>query len=447
VKYCQQHPSRSSSSKQCAVIAGTLALLFLAAVSAAQAQSLTVLHEFTGGVDGGAPMAGLVQDSGGNLYGTTTAGGAGGSCAFGECGVVFRISHRGSVESPIYTFKGAPNDGQSPEARVTFGPDGALYGTTFAGGTGSCVGGGGGCGTVYKLQPPPTFCASFTCPWKETILYSFTSFADGLFPMAEVVFDRAGNIYGTTRSGGNGPCNYGAYSGCGTVFELTPNGNGTWSKSTLYSFQGGAKDGIDPESALVFDQAGNLYGTTVYGAGTGCVLSNGCGIVFELTPSGSAWIETVLHIFTDGADGGQPVGGVIFDSKGNLYGGADTGPGEFGLGTIFELSPQQGGGWNFNVLYTIAGGGAEYPNPLSIDAAGNLYWSGGGGNGSGAVGTLTYSIGGWSYTTLYSCASDGSQGFFPAGKVVLDAQGNIYGTNADGPYPSPDAGTVWELTP
>ncbi len=423
-------------------------LTLVLTVVTAQAQTLTVLHEFTGGADGGGPVAGLALDSGGNLYGTTVSGGTGGACEFGQCGVAFRISHRGSVETPIYTFKGEPNDGESPYARVIFGPDGALYGTTFAGGTGSCIGGGGGCGTVFKLQPPPTFCASFNCPWQETILHSFTSSADGVFPLAEVVFDAAGNLYGTTRSGGTGPCNYGSYSGCGTVFELTPNSNGTWTKSTLYSFQGGANDGIDPESALVFDQAGNLYGTTVFGAGTGCELNNGCGIVFKLTPSGSGWAETVLHIFTDGADGGEPVGGVIFDGQGNLYGGASAGPGEFGLGTIFELSPQQGGGWSFNVLYTLGDGEADYPNPLTIDAAGNLYWSGGnGGVGSGAVGTLAYSSGQWSYTTLYSFAADGSQGDFPSGKVVLDAQGNIYGTNSAGPYPSPDAGTVWELTP
>lgn len=438
--------SRPSSTTYRVFLAALLAVAWF--TIAAQAQTLTVLHEFTGGADGGGPLGGLFQDSGGNLYGTTTEGGGGGSCEFGECGVVFRISHRGGIETPIYAFKGAPNDGESPYARVIVGPDGALYGTTFSGGTGSCIGGGGGCGTVFKLQPPPTFCPSFNCPWKETILYTFTSSADGLFPMAEVVFDRAGNLYGTTRSGGNGPCNYGSYSGCGTVFELSPNGNGTWTKSTLYSFQGGANDGIDPESALVFDQAGNLYGTTVYGAGTSCELNDGCGIVFKLTPSGSGWTETVLHIFTGNSDGGLPAGGVIFDSQGNLYGGAGYGPGEFGLGLIFEFSPEQGGGWSFNVLYTLGDGEADYPNPLTIDAAGNLYWSGGGGGiGSGAVGTLRYSNGSWSYTTLYSFAADGSQGFFPAGKVVLDARGNLYGTNSAGPYPSPDAGTVWELTP
>lgn len=443
---CEQRAGFNRYLRFFVVVSAALALFLLGGMSAARAQTLTILHEFTDGADGSGPEGGVVLDSAGNVYGTTLFGGTGGNCGSGQCGVVFRVSRRG-VESPIYTFKGPPNDGESPYDRVIFGPDGALYGTTFAGGPGSCIGGGGGCGMVFKLQPPPHFCSSFNCPWQETILYSFTSSADGLFPLAEVVFDHAGNLYGTTRSGGNGPCNYGSYSGCGTVFELTPNSNGTWTKTTLYSFQGGANDGIDPESALVIDAAGNLYGTTVFGAGTGCELDNGCGIVFQLTPSASGWTEKILHVFTDGADGGEPVGGVIFDSQGNLYGGAGTGPGEFGLGTIYELSPQQGGGWNFNVLYTLADGEADYPNQLTMNAAGNLYWSGSGGVGSGAVGTLTYSNGTWSYTNLYSFAADGSQGFFPEGKVVLDAEGNIYGTNAAGPYPAPDAGTVWELTP
>ncbi len=422
------------------------AILLMVTATQTQAQTLDVLHTFTGGADGGDPMAGLTQDSAGNLYGTTYFGGTGGNCGEGECGVVFRVTHHGSgwVETPIYTFKGVP-DGAYPMARVIFGPDGALYGTTFAGGTDSSC--GLGCGTVFKLQPPPAFCASISCPWRETVLHSFALENDGNDPQAEVVFDQAGNLYGTTQWGGTGACQ------CGTVFKLTHNADGSWSETILYSFQGGTNDGQEPLAGLVFDQAGNLYGTTEFGGGTGCELNRGCGTVFELTPSGSGWTETVLHIFTDGADGAYPNSGVIFDSQGNLYGAAAAGGQgiDTGNGTVFELTPVQGGGWNFSVQYTFNyyNNEANGPGPLTMDAAGNIYGSsdGGGAYGAGTAYKLTRSNGGWSYATLYSFGSgDGSQGFFPEGKVVLDTQGNLYSTASQGPYPSPDAGTVWELT-
>ncbi len=428
---------------QSAGIMGTV--FFLSAI--APAQTLTVLHTFTDGADGGflAPSmsGGITRDSGGNLYGTTNAGGiTTGQCGFVGCGVVFKVSSHG-VETPIYKFQGAP-DGMYPDARVIIGPDGALYGTTQQGGSGSCF--GIGCGTVFKLQPPPNFCASFECPWHETILYNFSSPADGFYPVGDVTFDSAGNLYGTTEQGGSESCSRGSYS-CGTVFKLTPNSNGTWTKTTIYAFQGGANDGMEPESPLAIDRAGNLYGATPYGVGTGCIYGFGCGTVFELTPSGSGWTETILHIFTGNSDGGYPFGGLIFDPSGNLYGAASYGPGEFGYGTLFELTPQQGGGWNFSVPYTFDGQ-AEGPVDLTMDASGNLYGNAGGGEGgSGVVYRLTNSGGGWTFTSLYSFGFNNSDGFFPAGKVVLDAQGNIYGVCSEGPYPSPDAGTVWKLTP
>lgn len=423
----------------------------VAMVPAAQAQTLTLLHTFTGGADGGfvapAMSGGLTRDSAGNIYGTTNYGGqTTGSCYEFGCGVVFKVSPQG-VETPIYKFQ-STSDGDHPEARVIFGPDGALYGTTMQGGSGSCTIGSGGCGTVFKLQPPATFCAAFSCPWRETVLYSFTSFADGAWPAADVAFDRAGNLYGTTITGGSGPCNYGSYGGCGTVFKLTPNRNGTWTKTTIYSFQGGLTDGVSPQTPLVVDPAGNLYGVTPAGAGTGCTYNNGCGTVFELTSSGSGWTETILHVFTGGSDGGYPYGGLVFDASGNLYGTTTAGPGEFGYGTLFELSPAQGGGWNFSVPFTFSSGQVDGPGELTIDAAGNFYGTGGGGEGGGGVVyRLTNSAGAWTFTTLYSFGFDNNQGFFPEGKVVLDTQGNIYGVNTQGPYPSPDVGTVWKLAP
>lgn len=433
-----------------AALAGAMLLTF--ATSQLKAQTVTILHTFTGGSDGAVPMAGLTPDAAENLYGTTYYGGSvAGPCWESGCGVVFKMTHRSSgwTQTPIYKFRGG-SDGTNPQARVIFGPDGALYGTTYDGGTGSCF--NFGCGIVFKLQPPPHVCASVSCPWRETILYSFTSFTDGANPTAEVAFDRAGNLYGTTTWGGTGPCQY----GCGTVFKLTPNGDGTWSKSTPYSFQGGANDGTGPNSALVFDSAGNLYGTTYYGGAYECYLGSGvgCGTVFELTPSGSGWTEVVLHIFTDGVDGGYPTG-LAFDRDGNLYGAASTGPyvqpGEFGSGTIFELTPGQGGHWTFTVPYTFPniGDGAEHPNAPALDASGNIYGSGSGGGAfsSGAAYKLISSNSGWNYSTLGSFDFQGASGGFPQGASVVDAHGNLYGVCEGGPYPLPDAGTVWEVTP
>lgn len=425
-------------------------LLSIMAVTPIQAQTYTVLHTFTGGADGADPAAGLTKDAGGNLYGTAEGGGSG-HC-FGGCGTVYKVERHGSnwLTTPIYTFTGAP-DGALPYGRVIFGPDGALYGTTLAGGTGPCsYGPYSGCGTVFKLQPKPTNCIAFPCAWRETVLYSFASQNDGDFPQAEVAFDQAGNLYGTTQLGGSGPCNNGLFTGCGTVFKLTHNRDGSWSKTTVYSFQSGSSDGGFPVDGMTLDRAGNIYGSTG-GGGLQCG-DETCGVVFALTPSGSGWTETILHFFTGGTDGQYPGSGVILDSAGNLCGAAGSGGGGplGGNGTIYELTPTQGGGWNFTVQYTFNYYNAEAsgPGPLTMDAAGNIYGSssGGGADGIGTVYKLTAANGGWTYTTLHSFTNT-DDGFFPEGKVMLDAQGNVYATASQGPYPQPDAGTVIEVTP
>lgn len=436
MKCCAQHPNRNRSSRQCAVIPATLALFFLAGLSA---HAQAVVHTFTGHRDGGHPTAGLTPDAAGNLYGTAFAGGPLNEQCFDEgCGVVFKMTRVGSgwIETPVYSFGSLP-DGQGPESRVIFGPDGALYGTTYQGGANAC------CGTVFKLQPPAHSCASVSCPWRETILYSFTSLADGAYPVGDLVFDRSGNLYGTTAGGGTGSCQV----GCGTVFELSPNGNGAWTKTTLHSFQGGAGDGASPDSALLIDSAGNLYGTTAVGGSYYCYSKPTCGTVFEMSPSGSGWTETVLHVFTDGPDGGNPAG-LVFDSEGNLYGAASSGPGEFGAGTIFELTPYQGGGWTFTVSYTFSDIGVSFPNAPTMDAAGNIYGGSqnGGVYGTGAAYKLTRSNGGWSYATIGSFSFGGASGNTPEGTVVVDAQGNVYGAGYSGGS-SQDAGTLWEITP
>jgi hypothetical protein len=212
--------------------------------------AFNLLHSFTGGTDGGFPYAGVTMDKAGKLYGTTSSGGTGN-------GTAFRLSYRGSgwVFTPVYSFQGG-SDGSSPEAKVTLGPDGALYGTTYEGGGSGC--GGSGCGTIFSLRPSSRACKAALCPWTETVLYSFSGGPDGANPLAEVIFDQAGNLYGTTAAGGLGG---------GTVFELIHRGSG-WTKQVLYNFMGGT-DGRYPAAGLIFDQMGNLWGTTVNGGSLG----------------------------------------------------------------------------------------------------------------------------------------------------------------------------------
>jgi uncharacterized repeat protein (TIGR03803 family) len=429
-----------------ACVVALFCLLTTVAMPAAEAQTFQVLHTFSAGADGADPIAGLTIDGSGNLYGTAESGGIG--CTDFGCGTVYKVVRRGAtwLTTPIYSFAGAP-DGANPVGRVIFGPDGALYGTTSGGGTG-CTIGFPGCGTIFKLQPPPTFCGNVRCPWKETILYRFTSPVDGYSPQGDLVFDAAGNLYGTTQGGGTGPCEDYAYRGCGTVFKLTHNGDGSWSKSTLYSFQG--PDGEGPDAGVVLDQAGNIYGTTAIGGLTNCGSNgSGCGVVFELAPSGSGWTETMLHTFTGGADGNEPVSGLISDSAGNLYGTTYYGGAE-NFGVVYQLTPGQDG-WTFAELYSFTDTGGLYPiGPLTLDTAGNLYGTASDGGMYGTGGTLyklTWMNGQWINTTVYSLNFQGPSGGFPQGKVVIDAAGNLYSTSSTGPYPSPDAGTVWEVTP
>jgi len=401
-----------------------------------QAQTYTVLHSFTGGVDGANPWAGLTMDKAGNLYGTAFFGGINdGDCDPGGCGAVFRLTHKGSgwAFSPLYSFQG-DNDGVSPQARVIIGPDGILYGTTSSGG-------GWNGGTIFSLRPPAAACKTALCSWNENVLYRFTNPLDGISPgYGDVVFDQAGNLYGTTYQGGNGTCGVGP---CGVFYKLT-HSNGSWTERVLYNFTG-TSDGNGPYAGVIFDEAGNLYGTTSQGGKSGCN-GLGCGTVFQLAPSGSGWTENVLYAFENRSDGANPIGGLIFDKSGNLY-GATSGPGN-GKSTVFELIPS-GGNWTFSPLYSLGGNGGSTAS-LIMDAAGNLYGTSlsGGAYGSGSVFKLAPSGEGWTYTSLHDFCAGGSpcsDGAQPWGNVVLDANGNLYGTaSADGPS---NYGVVWEITP
>lgn len=275
-----------------------------------------ILHNFTRGWDGGGPW-GLVYTQG-HLYGATSVGGAYGA------GVVFDLA----PSSPFNWYElivrsfGGDNDGTA-SGWLTADAGGNIYGTTAQGGS-------HGQGTVFRLTPNQ---ASFG--WTYTDLYDFTGGADGSQPNGFVIFDAAGNLYGTAYEGAVTGGNCGS-SGCGAVFKLTPNSDGSWSETVLYAFQGGANDGAGPNGGVTFGRDGNLYGATAGGGGVGV------GTLFKLTPAQGQWTETVLHEF-DYSDGGNPIGGLVLDGAGNLfgvtaYGGPYVGQADRG-GTAFEITP------------------------------------------------------------------------------------------------------------
>lgn len=427
--------SRKSINCPARLFVAIMGVVFLASLAApARAQTFTVIHNFTGGSDGGNPNAGLTVDRAGNFYGTTYSGGTGDCDPVTSCGTVFKLARSGNawILTPIYDFQGFTNgDGGEPQARVIFGPDGALYGTTSGGGM-LCV---NGCGTVFRLTPAASACKTALCPWRETVLYEFQGNNDGSEPSyGDVSFDRNGNLYGTTIVGGGGLCND---LTCGTVYELSPSG-GSWTEQVIYRFENESL-GYWPYGGVTPDNAGNLYGASTWNYST----------AYELTPANGGWSATALHTFSDYPAGGTGViGNLIFDNAGNLYGTTSTsGPG--GGGTVFELA-RSGDGWNFNLLYSFSySGSSENPGPwasLAMDTAGNLYGTtyADGANGCGSVFKLTSSGGTWTYSSLhdFACGSDGGN---PISNVTLDLVGNLYGTASTGG--GHGDGVAWEITP
>jgi hypothetical protein len=289
----------------------------------------TVLYNFGGGSGGAYPRAGLVMDKQGNLYGTTDVGGIPGACnssgfAGYGCGTVFELSPTGNgwTETILYAFTGGA-DGGFPYAALILDKSGNLYGTTYVYGySGGCN--GYGCGAVYKLTHGKN-------GWIESTLYAFTGVADGGYPVAGLIFDPAGNLYGTTSA--FGPYYY------GTVFQLHPT-NGGWKENTIYTFTGGA-DGGSSQAALV-GKGTILYGTTYGGGtGTGCGLFGvyPCGVVFSLTHGTKGWTENVLYAFQGSTDGGLPEASVTVSPSGSLMGGTALMGGEHAVGAIFEIKP------------------------------------------------------------------------------------------------------------
>ena len=403
-------------------VAAFLIVTMMSVPGALGASKFKILHSFTG-YDGSAP-SGLVFDGAGNLYGTTASGGSFNS------GTVFELTpnHEGTwTEKLLYSFCSLTNcsDGETPLGTLIFDQAGNLYGTTFNGGSTICL---SGCGTVFKL----THNSDGT--WTESVLYSFGVPPDGGEVEAGLVFDGSGNLYGTTVSGGS--------FDSGTVFELTRRGEGTWTESVLHNFTGG-EDGGFPSFRLIFDRTGDLYSTTPDGG------THNKGVVFELTPnSNGSWTENVLHQFGDEKDDCFPSAGLTFDGSGNLYGTIDC-----VFGAVFQLTPNSDGSWKENVLHRFNGrkGGFNPIGDLIFDQSGNLYGTtldGGnpdceGFNGCGVVFALApNSNGEWEEKVLH--------GFFhhPAAfplSVIFGSAGNLYGvTEGDS---NTALGTVFEITP
>ncbi len=384
----------------------------------------------------------------------------------------------------LHSFTGG-GDGASPSAGLTRDNRGNFYGTTKAGG----AAGPDGFGTVFKLSYQGS-------GWTLSTLYSFAGASDGAGPVARIIIGPDGSLYGATANGGGSGC---GGNGCGTIFNLKPPANAAtsvlsnWTETVLYRFTGG-NDGALPVGDLVFDPSGNVYGVTSAGG------SSQKGVVYQLTPSNGHWTESVLWSFTGGNDGGQPAGGVIFDSAGKLYGttqfgganrdgavfqlthgqsgwtqstlysfqngsdgenpygaltfdssgnlyGTTVSNGRSGGGTVFELTPRQNGTWAFAVLYSLSGHSGGGPQAsLTMSGASNLYGTTyqDGAYGHGSAMGLTLSSGSWIFTDLHDF-TNGNDGAEPMGNLVLDGTGTLYGTAfGAGAY---GYGVIFEITP
>ena len=353
----------------------------------------------------------------------------------------------------LYSFRGG-DDGAHPQATLVADIAGNLYGTTYQGG------GVANCGTVFQLTPP----AAPGGKWTEAVLYRFhdSGVVDGALPIGGLIFDGAGNLYGTTLFGGAGPCT----KGCGTVFELSPpaTAGGPWTETILYSFKGvRERDGNGPYGNVVFDKSGNLYGTT-YAGGIACSDSgpSGCGTVFQLSPPaapGGAWTETVIYRFDPSFYGG-PASGLLIDGHGDLYGTA-VNDGYFGEGTAYKLTPSTSGAWTRTVLHNFGGnsdGGYVYAG-LTFGKGGVLYGAttgyGGEVGDGGTVVQLTpaESGAGWSETLPYVFPSQNGTSEGPFGALLASPTGALFGmTNSGGTGPCQvngwvGCGMVFKLTP
>jgi hypothetical protein len=414
----------------------TTALVLVIALSTPTAaqNGEAVLHNFQLGADGGNAYGPLVADASQNLYGVTYAGGEG-NCTYNGfpsgCGTVYeltRLQGGGWVENIIYAFQGG-SDGAFPLSGLVFDQVGDLYGTTSAGGISStCLSGYQGCGTVFKLTPP----SQPGGVWTEAVVYQFTGGSDGSYPRSVLILDQVGNLYGTTNDGGDG------YGVVFELTPLASGGN--WIETTLHTFGNHRGDGAYPIAGLVLDETGNLYGTTAAGGSTHCSDGCGIVFQLQPPGSpGGSWTEKVAYAFQGGADGDSPSGDLIL-VRGAILGMAGAGgaygqgnvfeiaPSSRGFSETVLYSFQGGN----DSAYPFAG--------LTVDAAFNLYGSteGGGGcednpGGCGTVFQLTApgSPGGaWTERVLHAFPSV-SHGLYPVGSLLLD-EGWLFGVTAQG---------------
>ena len=399
-----------------------ISLLILTAHAAWAGQTPQVLYSFTGYADGGSPVNPVLVDNNGNLYGVTPTNGA------GDAGVVFEVSSASGdwTETVIHTFGIERGDGATPWGQLIADSAGNIYGTTAIGGDVSCP--HAQCGTVFELSP------NANGSWTETALHDFHGY-DGQLPIGGVIFDRGGNLWGTTSGGGTVS---GKLSGFGTVFVLL-RAQG-WKLKTIYSFEGEADGGI-PQASLSLDSEGNIWGTTSV-AGT-----YGYGTVFKVTPSAGGWALNTIHDFTGGSDGGSPTyGQLIFDESGNVYGTTiQGGDPACSCGVVFSLEPSNGI-WREKTLHGFSGkADGRYPyGGLTFDKSGTLYGTTAGRNTDyGNIFRLVNSNGQWQFELAYTF--DSVHGAYPYAAVTFGPDGTLYGTTNGGGVLG--AGTVYTLAP
>jgi uncharacterized repeat protein (TIGR03803 family) len=399
------------------------AVLCAAWANPALAGPQKILYSFTGGTDGGFPQGGVIADSAGNLYGTTTSDGV------DHSGVVYELSPGAGPakqkQTTLYAFTGGA-DGAIPQAGLVADAKGNLYGTTYSGGANSA-------GVVFELSPP----AKGKTAWTEQTLWTFTGGNDGSTPAGALILDKAGNLYGTTTEGGTGVV--------GTVFELSPPQSGNnWTESVLYNFTGN-NDGGEPYGRMLLASDGNLYGTS---AGYG---QYNYGTIFKLTAAnGGKWTFSVLHAFEGSTDGEVPRDGLIQAPNGTLYG--DTAGFDDSWGNVFSL---QTDGSGYTVLWNVPGlkgytGNGPWQT-VSLDSSGNLYGAtlADGKSASGEIFELTPPADGkkkWKATVLHKFQAN-AKGQIAYTTVLVGTDG-VYGTTYGaagqaGFYP----GTIWRITP
>lgn len=416
-------------------ISGLMLFLF-AFAGLACAQTENILFSFT---ETGSfwPQGGLVQDSKGNLYGATEGGGTYG------VGTIYELSPPAKAgdawtQATIYNFLSWGSTGYMPSSELTMDGSGALYGTTYYGGDSRCL-----CGVVYKLTPPSQSGGS----WTQQVLHAFTSSGtDGRLPNQAVVVNTKGTIYGVTQQGGSW--------NSGVLYQITPIKGGTFSETVLYSF-GDGDDASTPNGPLILDSTGALYGVTSLGGGFDQ------GAVYKFIPpakAGAKGTESILFSFGGSSlsSGVTPVGEIVFDTAGNLYGVTTAGGDPVSDGVVYQLQPATGS-WIENVLFDFTGQTGKNPaGGLTYNSAnGSLYGTTSFGNpqkaGSGIVFQLmppAVKGSAWTETTLYEFTFFGN-GALPTGRILIDSSGNLDGTTLNGGLYGCDGycGVVYQIIP